>query len=190
MLSIDIPPATYEKPGSWDGTRKVLIRVPAIHLELEHSLISISKWESKWKIPFLESAQMTSEQFLDYCRCMTTNRLRDLKDYDVYSYIRNQDAQKIFNYMHDPMTARKLKNVQSRRGPAPAQMTSEYFYFLMIQYGIPFDVCEKWHFGRLIALIDCCQSNNSEGKTMNHREKQQYYATLNAQRRALLGSKG
>lgn len=185
MLTVDIPSARYELPGSWDGTSKKLITVPPIHLEMEHSLLSISKWEAKWKVPFTET-RMTTEQFLDYCRCMTINRQ---KDPNVYRFIRQIDADRIGAYMEDSMTARIRK--QSRKnGRSSRRMTSEYFYYLMIQYGIPFE-CEKWHFNRLIALIDCCQANDSGGTHFkNYREKQEFYRSLNDERRKMLGSRG
>ena len=188
MLPIDIPEARYEIPGSWDGHKKRLLTVPAIHLELEHSLLSISKWESKWKIPFVENQQMTVEQFRDYVRCMTMNRQ---KDQSVYQYLRQADANKIAAYIHDPMTARRLTTMKNNqnRGPSRVQMTSEYFYFLMIQHGIPFE-CEKWHFERLLALIDCCSANSGGEKPMSYREKQQFYSSLNEQRRKMLNTKG
>ena len=186
MLPIDIPAARYELPGTWDGRSKKLISVPAIHLELEHSLMSISRWESKWKICFTEHQDMTTEQFLDYCRCMTINKQ---KDPSVYQYLRQQDVVKIANYMHDPMSARIMRPPPAKQRGPRRTMTAEYFYFLMIQNGIPME-CEKWHFGRLLALIDCCQSNSGDGPKMSYREKQQYYATLNAQRRKLLGTTG
>ena len=186
MLIVDIPSARYELPGSWDGESKKLITVPPIHLEMEHSLLSISKWEAKWKIPFLEREELTTEQFLDYCRCMTINRQ---KDPGVYKFIRNVDAEKINAYMEDSMSARKIRPSRNSKRGSRRTMTSEYFYFLMIQYGIPFD-CEKWHFGRLLALIDCCQANSSDGPPMNYKDRQKYYNDLNKQRRALLGTKG
>ena len=188
MLPIDIPAARYEIPGSWDGHSKKLLTVPAIHLELEHSLMSISKWESKWKISFIENQNMTVPQFRDYVRCMTMNRQ---KDPNVYQYLRQSDARRITEYIHDPMSARRLTTMRtkSKGGPSRVQMTSEYFYHLMIQYGIPFD-CDKWHFERLLALIDCCSANNGGEKPMSYREKQQFYASLNAQRRQALNSKG
>ena len=102
MLIIDIPSARYELPGSWDGHSKKLITVPAIHLEMEHSLMSISKWEAKWKIPFVENKSLTTDHFLDYCRCMTINKQ---KDPDVYRFLRQSDAAKIGEYMGDSMTA-------------------------------------------------------------------------------------
>ena len=185
MLIIDIPSARYELPGTWDGKSKKLITIPPIHLEMEHSLLSISKWESKWKIPFVENDHMTTEQFMDYCRCMTINKQ---KDPNVYKFIRKVDYEKIVNYMHDSMSARRIRSQRNQRGPKRV-MTSEYFYFVMIQLGIPFE-CEKWHFGRLLALIDCCQNNNGGEPPMNYRDKQRFYAELNGARRKALGTKG
>lgn len=187
MLVIDIPASIYEKPGTWDGHKKQLVRTAPAHLEMEHSLLSIWKWESKWKIPFSETRQMTTEQFLDYCRCMTINKQ---KDPDVYKYLRQKDAQKIAEYMTDNMSARVIRGNQFRKKRGPKiRMTSEYYYWLMTQYNIPFD-CEKWHFNRLLALIDCCSSNNGDSAPMSYREKQQYYALLNAQRRKLSHTTG
>ena len=187
MLTIDIPSALYELPGSWDGKSKKLITVPPIHLEMEHSLMSIAKWEAKWKIPFVENKNMTAEQFLDYCRCMTINRQ---KDPEVYRFIRQVDAEKISEYMEDSMSARTIKGSKNQKKGSRRIMTSDYFYYLMIQYGIPFE-CEKWHFNRLIALIDCCQTNDSGGERFgSYRDRQKYYQSLNEQRRKALGTKG
>ncbi len=186
MLPIDLPAMRYEVPGSWDGKSKKLISVPAVHLELEHSLMSISKWESRWKIPFMEQSALQPEQFIDYCRCMTINKQRDP---NVYQFLRESDARKIIEYMHDPMSARKMREIRNSKRGSRRIMTSEYFYYLMIQYGIPFE-CEKWHFGRLIALIDCCSANNSGEPTMSYRDRQRFYASLNDQRRKALGTKG
>lgn len=186
-LTIDIPPQMYEAPGTWDGEKRVkkLIKVPAIHLVMEHSLLSISKWESEWQIPFAETNKMTPQQFLSYCRCMTINQQ---KDPDVYQFLRNQDVKRISDYMNNPMSARKKRNNKGG-GRNRIMMTSEYFYAVMVQHGIPFE-CEKWHFKRLIALIDCCQAMNNEGPKMSYRERQKYYSELNAKRRKALGTKG
>lgn len=188
MLVLDVPSAVYEVPGSWDGkTRtKKLVKIPPIHLEMEHSLLSISKWESKWKVPFIETDPMTAEQFLDYCRCMTINRQ---KDPNVYQYLRRQDVQKIREYMHDSMSARGMRPKRGGQSRSRILMSSEYFYNLMIEYGIPFE-CEKWHFKRLLALIDCRQAFSGNEKPMSYRERQKYYSELNMQRRKALGTKG
>ena len=188
MLTIDIPAGKFEVTGSWDGKSKKLITVPPIHLEMEHSLMSIAKWESTWKIPFTDNPKMTTEQFLDYCRCMTINRQ---KDPGVYRFLRQTDADKIIRYIDDPMSARVLRGKNDkRRGNPKRVMTAEYFYWLMIQYGIPVDVCEKWHFGRLLALIDCCQYNSGDQPKMTYGERQKYYAMLNDKRRKALGTRG
>lgn len=188
MLAIDIPSIVYEVPGSWNGKTKKLITVPPIHLEFEHSLNSIAEWESKWKIPFLEHPAMTTEEFLDYCRCMTLNKPQNP---DVYNYIRQSDVKKITEYIADNMSARRLRDRRNRNRGSRVVMTSEYFYFLMIEFGIPFNPCAGWHFNRLMALIDCCQSNSgSGGDKMSYRERQKWYAELNGQRRKALGSKG
>ena len=186
MLIIDVPSALYEKPGSWNGSSKQMIRTPEIHLEMEHSLLSIRKWESKWKLAYSEHLKMTTEQFLDYCRCMTINKQ---KDPTVYQYLRQKDAVKIQDYLNDTMSARVIRPKRGgKRGPA-VRMTAEYYYWLMIQHGIPFE-CEKWHFGQLLALIDCCVSNAGGEVPMSYRERQKLYASLNDQRRKMLGSKG
>ena len=187
MLILDIPEAVYEVPGSWNGqTRtKKLLKAPAIHLEMEHSLLSISKWEAKWQVPFMEMKCMSTEQFLDYCRCMTINRQ---KDPNVYKYIRRIDSDRINKYINDPMSARTIRKKKGKGG-SRVRMTSEYFYSVMIQLGIPFE-CEKWHFGRLLALIDCCQALSGDGPKMSPRERQAYYAELNAKHRKMLGTKG
>ena len=188
MLCVDIPPALYEVPGSWDGKSKRLMTAPAVHLELEHSLLSIAKWESKWKIPFLDNPQLSVEQFLDYCRCMTINRQ---KDPNVYRYLRQKDADKIREYISDTMSAHKIRQKRSKKRGPSIPMTSEYIYWLMIQHGIPFD-CDKWHFGRLMALIDICSADGGSGggEKMSYRERQKFYAELNGQRRKALGTKG
>jgi hypothetical protein len=187
MLVIDVPQAVYEKPGSWDGQRKQLITVPAFHLEMEHSLLSISKWESVWKVPFVEHRSLATEQFLDYCRCMTINRQ---KNPEIYRFLRQTDADKINAYITDTMSARTIRQrKEQKRKPPDMPMTSEYFYWLMIQLGIPFE-CEKWHFGRLLALIDICQSKSGNEKPMTYKERQRFYQTLNEQRRKAMGTKG
>lgn len=189
MLQIDIPASLYELPGSWDGKSKQLIRVPAIHLELEHSLLSISRWESEWEIPFLaqiEQKSMTMEMFRDYCRFMTVNKQ---KDPGVYRFLRQKDIDRITDYLSKPMSAHTLRQNRREQRKKTAPMTCEDFYWLMIRYGIPFE-CEKWPFRRLLALIDKCESKSGNEPPMSYSEKQQLYARLNMERRAALHSKG
>ena len=69
MIKIVIPSAEF-----FDEVNSEFISVSGTTLQLEHSLLSISKWESKWKKPFLTKEQKTKEELLDYIRCMTINQ--------------------------------------------------------------------------------------------------------------------
>lgn len=185
MLPIDIPEMIYEKPGTWNGTSKKLIRIPAIHLELEHSLRSIAKWESKWHVSFLDRPGMTPEEFQDYCRCMIINKV---KVPNAHLYIPKKEIRRITDYMTDPMSARVVRERPGKKG-AMRITTCEYFYFLMARYHIPYE-CENWHFNRLMALIDCCIVNNGDVPEMSYGEKMQYYRDLNEKRRREWGTTG
>jgi len=194
MLTIDIPSMTYEVPKSWNGTSKKLIKVPPIHLEMEHSLISIAKWEGIWGVPFMEQDDMTTEQFLSYCQCMTINRQ---KDPDVYNFLRKEDAVRIIKYMNQPMSAWKIKPKANKKAKArrpEREMCAEFFYWLMFQYGIPME-CEKWHLQRLIALLDFIQDSNGDNPSqtapkMNFNDRMRHYMELNMKRCKELGTRG
>lgn len=154
-------------------------------LSLEHSLVSVSKWESKWKKPFLTDEPKTREESVDYIRCMTiTQNVPE----DVYSRIDGETMQKIQAYIDDPMTAtwfneHKKKN---RRGEI---VTSELIYFWMVAYNIPFE-CQKWHLNRLLTLIKVCDVKNSPEKKMGKKEAAEWQRAMNARRKAALNTKG
>lgn len=154
--------------------------------------MSIAKWEAIWKIPFMETENMTADQFISYCRCMTINKQ---KDPNVFDYIRKADAAKIIRYMNDSMSAWELKGNgrDDKKGPK-RPMCAEFFYWLMIQYNIPQEY-EKWHFRRLIALLDFCQDSAGDKKhepekKVNFNDRMRHYVELNAKRCRELGTKG
>ena len=195
MLIIDIPSTLYEVPKSWNGTSKKLIRIPPIHLEMEHSLISIAKWEGIWGVPFMEQEDMTAEQFLSYCQCMTINKQ---KDPNVYNFLRKDDAERITRYMNQPMSAWKIvkpkPDKKGKRKRKERPLCAEFFYWLMFQYNIPIE-CEKWHFQRLIAQINFCQDAASEdaeepAPKRNFNDQMRHYVELNMKRCKELGTKG
>lgn len=154
-------------------------------LSLEHSLVSVSKWESKWKKPFLTDEPKTRAESVDYVRCMTiTQNVPE----DVYSRIDGETMQKIQAYIDDPMTAtwfseHKKKN---RRGEI---ITAELIYFWMVAYNIPFE-CQKWHLNRLLTLIKVCDVKNSPEKKMGKKEAAEWQRAMNARRKAALNTKG
>ena len=155
-------------------------------LQLEHSLLSISKWESKWKKPFpliqsvKERSKITPEEFIDYVRCMTLNQH---VDQDCYENLSKKNVEKIIGYINDPMTATWFsKKEHQKPGPHPI-ITNELVYYWMDINGIPKD-CEKWHFNRLMTLINVHNEKNNPGKKRSPQEIAAQNRALNAQRKA------
>ena len=155
------------------------------HLSLEHSLVSVSKWESKWHKPFLSRESHTAEEMQDYIRCMT---LTQNVDPTVYRYIPRQVIEEINKYIDDPMTATWFSN-QQRSAPSREQVTAELIYYWMISLNIPFE-CQKWHLNRLLTLVKVCDIKNAPPKKMSKREIMNRNTALNNARRSRLGTRG
>ena len=182
MLRIEIPEREF-----FDDETERFGKVKATTLYLEHSLISISKWEAKWHIEFFESDK-TVEQTLDYIKCMILNREIDDKTMTLYlNSMTEDDVKKINDYINDPMTATTIKD-DGRRGRTQ-KVTSELIYCWMVQYQIPFE-CEKWHINRLIMLIRVISEESKPKKKMTKREIMAQNKALNAARKARLGTRG
>lgn len=181
MLSINI-----EQVELFNEKTNEFYYLKPIVLKLEHSLISISKWEAKWHKPFSNS-EKTDEEMRDYIRCMTLNG--DLHP-AYYSKLSSKDITNIENYINDEMTATTFHiNGQQKRRPVSSKIiTSEDIYYWMITLNIPFE-CEKWHLNRLLTLIRVCNEENSP-KKMTKRETAAYYKALNAKNRKKFNSKG
>lgn len=153
-------------------------------LQLEHSLVSLSKWESKWQKPFLSSSK-TKEETLDYIRCMTLTQ--NVKS-EVYSRLTIQNLNEINDYINSPMTATTFYD--ERTGKKNKEIiTSELVYYWMIALQIPFE-CQKWHLNRLLTLIHVCNIKNQPPKKMSKKEIMSRNAALNEARRKQLNSKG
>lgn len=159
-------------------------------LSLEHSLVSLSKWESKWCKPFISREERTYEQMIDYVRCMT---LTQNVDPLVYHSITKDDWTKIHKYIEAPMTATTISERPGKTGtPGPRNrevLTSELIYYYMIAYGIPWEA-QKWHLNRLIMLIRVCAEKESKQQKMSKKDVMARNHSLNAARRARLGTKG
>ena len=181
MLTITIP-ATEE----FDEIKGEFIYTKEQILQLEHSLISIAKWESKWCKAFLENREEKSyEEVIDYIKCMTLNK--NVSD-DVYRCLTEANIKAINDYIAAPMTATYFSNTE-RGKRNNEQVTSELIYYWMIALNIPF-ACEKWHINRLLTLIRVCNIKNQPPKKMSKRSTASQYAKLNAARRQQMNSRG
>ena len=179
-LVLTIPEREFydDKTGRFISTKKTTI-------QLEHSLLSITKWESKWHKPYLSKTQKTEEEALDYIRCMCIGK--DI-DPNVFRAITPKQAKLIAEYINDPMTATTIKRKDTK--PSREIITNELVYFWMTSFSIPFDPCEKWHFNRLMTLIEIASIKNQPPKKMGKRQAAQERSALNAQRRAKYNTHG
>ena len=181
MLQIIIP---LTKEG-WDEVNEEFVEPIYKTLCLEHSLVSLSKWESKWHKPFLSKAVKSYEEIIDYIKCMTVTKNVDP---EVYNHITSENMKQIDEYIEDPMTATTFSDDVSGKRNREI-ITSEIIYYWMITLGIPFE-CRKWHLNRLLALIRVCNVKNSPKKKMSVSSIMARNAELNAARRKVLNSKG
>lgn len=180
MLEIEIPASEF-----FDESTNEFFSVKGIVLRLEHSLVSLSKWESKWKTPFLSDTPKTVEQTVDYVRCMTINQNVDPL---VYKLIRNEHVEKINEYISENMTATTFNDAHSPKKSREI-VTSELIYFWMAQFNIPME-CQKWHLSRLLTLIRIASIKNSPEKKMSKRAILSQNRSLNAARRKMHNTRG
>lgn len=171
------------KSEYWDEKKEEFINTDCGEIHLEHSLVSISKWESKWKKSFINSDKQIGDELYDYIRCMT-------KEPISLDLIKSMDAdviQQIIEYINDPMSATTIKTNGTKRSNREV-ITSELIYYWMIALNIPFE-CQEWHLNRLLKLIEVCNLKN-DPKKMGKNEILRQNRDLNAARRKALHTKG
>jgi len=186
MITIHV--AEHQEREYWDSKKEEFVTVPgnkAVDLNLEHSLISISKWEGKWHVPFISKDPHTEEQTLHYIKCMTINQ--NVPD-SVYENLSAENIREISDYIHDPMSA--TKTYSEGKEKSREVVTSELIYYWMTALQIPFDPCEKWHLNRLLQLIGIANDKQQPPKKMSKEEIMRRNRELNAARRKKLNSKG
>lgn len=180
MLEIKVP-----SKEMYDAETNTFHYVDGGTLVLEHSLISISKWEAKWKKPYLVDEPKTDIEFLSYIKCMTINKQ---SSDDIYYSLTSIEKQQIIEYINDKMTATWFAK-SSDDTPNRSVITSELIYYWMIKAGIPFE-CDKWHFNRLLTLLRVCGAKETGGKKMSKNEILARNRALNEARRKQLNTKG
>lgn len=181
MLRITVPAVE-----SWDErNNEFVITFEGQTLQLEHSLVSLSKWESKWCKPFLGKGEKTEEEVLDYIKCMTITQ--NVKP-DTYNYLTRDNIAQINKYIDAPMTATTFsEDNQSKAGREI--ITSEIIYYWMIALNIPPEY-QKWHLNRLLTLIKVCSIKNAPPKKRSKGDIMRRNAALNASRRQQLNTRG
>lgn len=171
----------------WDPINNEFISCKKQKVLLEHSLISISRWEAKWHVPFLDTGFSNQDQLIDYIKCMCVSSNVDPSVFKVIAASPNL-INKITDYISDPMTATWFSE-DSMPKNKKEKITSEIIYYLMISYGIPSEY-EKWHLNRLLTLIRVCAIKNEPSKKMGMNDIMSQNRALNAARRAAMKSRG
>lgn len=180
MLQITIP-----KVELWDEDKQEFININEQSLCLEHSLVSLSKWESKWGKPFLSKEEKTFEETIDYVRCMT---ITQNVNPNIYNYMTNDNIKQVNAYIEAPMTATWFS--ENTKGKVNTEViTSELIYYWMISLNIPFE-CQKWHLNRLLTLVRVCNTKNQPQKNMSQQSIMSQHAALNAARRKKYNTRG
>lgn len=181
MLQLRVPIS----PEGWDEVKQEFVEPKFKELQLEHSLVSLSKWESKWCKPFLTDKQKSAEEVLDYIKCMT---ITQNVDPDVYNYLTPENITAVEEYINAPMTATTISD--NRNGKKNNEIiTAELIYYWMIALQIPVKF-EKWHLNRLLMLIRVCNIKNEPPKKKGARDILKSNAELNAARRKQLNTRG
>lgn len=187
MLKLSLP-----KLDVWDDNKEEFKEIGGLDIELEHSLYTISGWESKWKKAFANKNGLTKEQFLDYIKnfmCVTPDVPQS-----AWLTLTQENMKTIADYMEDPMSASFINRGLGASTPGGRKdtVTSDLIYYYMAQFNIPFE-CEHWHLNRLMKLIDISAVKNSPSKKMGKKEQMAaatQQAQINAARRSKYNSKG
>lgn len=180
MLKLTIPPIDL-----FDEIKQEFIASKSYELHLEHSLVSLSKWESKWQKPFLTSKDKTNEETIDYIRCMTISQNIDPS---AYKFIRQNEIDTISSYIDAPMTATTFSKTDEKKTNSEI-ITAEIIYYWMIAFNVPFE-CQKWHLNRLLTLINVCSIKNQPKKKIGKRQAANKQRALNEARKTKYNTTG
>lgn len=179
-ITIKIPDREF-----FDQVNNRFLTIKGRTLTFEHSLLSVTKWESKWHKPYLSKTEKTREQAIDYLRCMCLDKVDDPT---IFMAIDAKGMKEISEYIEDPMTATTFREDNKRQ--SHEIITNEIVYYWMTELNIPFDPCQKWHFNRLMTLIRVAFIKKQPSKKMGKKEWAAERMALNAQRKAKYNSKG
>lgn len=180
MLKITIPGGEL-----YDEVNERFIYIEPYDLKLEHSLSSLSKWESKWEIPFLGNQERTNEQTIDYIRCMTLTE--DVPE-SIYGRLTSENIEAISAHISAKMSATWFSESETSK-VSKKVITAEIIYYWMVQASIPIEL-ENWHINKLLTLIQVCSRENQPEKKLSRAEVMDRNRKLNEARKAQLKTKG
>lgn len=172
----------------FDDNRNKFVKTVEMEIEIEHSLVSLSKWEQKWKIPFLSNKGITEEHTIDYIRCMCLTPGVPAEMFNAIAYSPNV-IKEVNDYIFDSMTATWFNEIGPKKSSSES-ITSEVIYYWLVALTIPFET-QYWHLNRLLTLVKVTNiKNDPKKKLMPIAEQYAQQRDLNAERRAKMGSKG
>jgi hypothetical protein len=169
----------------FDEISSEFVDVETVDVELEHSLVSLSKWECKYEKPFLGEETKAEAELLDYIKMMI---IGPVPPDDVFQKLSQGNIETIERYINAKMTATWFSNDQNPSVNREV-VTAEIIYYWMISHGVPFE-CQHWHLNRLLTLIKVCNLKNQPKKNMSRAEAASMQSDLNQRRRAELGTRG
>lgn len=176
---------TTREDEFYDERADKFIQIPACTLTLEHSLISLAKWESRWHKPYFDGLAKSSAEDLDYIKCMV---IGNVKDDHVFSTLSTENIYTIKEYINNPMTATTFQKKTSGKNKKEVT-TAETLYAHMFAHRIPMD-CQKWHLNRLLTLLRVCDLQNAPREKMSKKQTASWNAEQNAARRAKYNTRG
>lgn len=188
MLEIVIPEQHYEIFDDENEEFLPPVDIKETKIQIEHSLISLRKWEQKWHKSFLREDEKTHDEMIYYIRCMTLTHGVDPK---VYDWIPNEVIEEVVKYIKDPMTATTIKerNIVDSQKNSREGITAEIIYYWMITLSIPVEF-QKWHLNQLLTLIKVVSIKNSKQEKLDPKIAAEERAALNKIRREKYKSKG
>lgn len=172
----------------FDDETQTFVEIDSFELTLQHSLVSLSKWESKWKIPFLGDQEKTSEHMLDYIRCMSEDEI----PIEVFENLSQENIREVSDYINDTYSATKISDHDSRKAINKEIVTAELIYYWMVAHTIPFE-CQHWHLNKLMTLIRVCNIKNQPEDKKSKRPRRDFLEqrkALNEKRKKELQTKG
>jgi hypothetical protein len=181
MLEIKV-----EESEFYQASSNTFISVPECTLTLEHSLISVAKWEARWQKPYFDEKEKTKAQDLDYIRCMVIGTVKNENVFDALTF---EHYTKIKNYIANPMTATTFQKHGRTKTNTKEVMTAEIIYSHMFAHNISIE-CQKWHLNRLLTLIKVCSLQSAPKEKMSKKQTAMWNAEQNAARKAKLNTRG